>query len=765
MRKKGKFEASSRPQNPQPAEAAASTQAPVKKGLPGILLLLFYWAALAYLEVLLHLFTSPDSGWTGVLFAAIFAVEPAILLYAIGRCFWAWLGRVFAVLSTLVMVIFFGSQLVYYEVFMDFYTAYSMANGAQVADMGSIIGPAIWSRLWQILMMIVPLMALIFGMVKGAFPCRRAQRGYRALLPVVLLLALQTARLKLNIPWEKAYIVIGVIFVLLLAASFLVCREKNGPKGVSKWKSGLALAMAALVIQAAGMFVLPYFGTEQGTAYDYYYVSKCEMQKAVPVLGLHTSFRLDVQQLFFGSGAVNNAGSLVIPDTPETTQVNLAATTTAPSVGTAGTEPSAVTEPAPTEPEYNILDIDWDTLISGETDGVLKETHQYFASQTASQKNEKTGLFEGCNLIMLTCEAFYYAAIDPELTPTLYKMQTEGFQFTNFYTSGWYASTTDGEYVALTGTIPISGKWALKATQDNYMPLVMGNQLKSLGYDCRAYHNHTYTYYSRDKSHPNLGYIWKAVGNGLDVRQTWPESDLEMMELTCDEYMGSEPFHTYYMTVSGHAGYSWGGNFISSKNRELVEDLPYSDTVKAYLATQIELDRALEYLLNKLEEYGIAENTVIVMTADHYPYGMVENDNYQYINELVGHEVDTTFELYRNACIIYKKGMTPEIIDEPCSSMDLLPTLSNLFGLEFDSRLYMGRDVFSDAEPLVFFNHRGWITDKAIYNPNTGKVTSLTGEEISDEYVQSIKDAVNNKFIVSQRIVDYDYWRVLFNPD
>ena len=97
--------------------------------------------------------------------------------------------------------------------------------------------------------------------------------------------------------------------------------------------------------------------------------------------------------------------------------------------------------------------------------------------------------------------------------------------------------------------------------------------------------------------------------------------------------------------------------------------------------------------------------------------------------------------------------------------MDLLPTLSNLFGLEFDSRLYMGRDVFSDAEPLGFFNHRGWITDKAQYNASTGKVTSLTGEEISDEYVQRVKNEVNNKFIVSQRILEYDYWAVLFDPE
>ena len=33
-----------------------------------------------------------------------------------------------------------------------------------------------------------------------------------------------------------------------------------------------------------------------------------------------------------------------------------------------------------------------------------------------------------------------------------------------------------------------------------------------------------------------------------------------------------------------------------------VNNLPYNENIKAYLATQIELDRALEYLINQLEK-------------------------------------------------------------------------------------------------------------------------------------------------------------------
>src|SRR5699024_2554653 len=163
----------------------------------------------------------------------------------------------------------------------------------------------------------------------------------------------------------------------------------------------------------------------------------------------------------------------------------------------------------------------------------------------------------------------------------------------------------------------------------------------------------------------------------------------------------------------------------------------------------------------RLEEAGVAENTVIALTADHYPYGLTNEEQ----SELAGHTLEENFELYRNACIIYKKGMTPEQVDRPCSSLDLLPTLCNLFGLDFDSRLYMGQDVFSEADPLIIFSNRSWITDRASYNSQTGEVINFTDEEVSDDYIQSIKDAVNNKFTISARILDQDYWRVLFQPD
>ena len=336
-----------------------------------------------------------------------------------------------------------------------------------------------------------------------------------------------------------------------------------------------------------------------------------------------------------------------------------------------------------------------------------------------------------------------------------------GFNFSNFYTADWDVSTSDGEYAALTGTIPKPGTWSFRDSAENAMPLTMAQQLKRLGYSAYAYHDHTYTYYDRNLSHPNLGYVYRALGNGLDVEATWPESDIEMIDKTTADYMGSEPFHAYYMTVSGHLEYNFSGNAMAKKNQDLVKDLPYSGSVRAYLACQIELDRALELLLQRLDEAGVAENTVIALTGDHYPYGLTDEEQ----SELAGHEIDTRFERYRNAFILYKKGMKPERVDSLCCTLDILPTLSNLFGLDFDSRLYMGRDVFSDAEPFVLLRDHSWITENAMYYAPLDELILLQGDELTPEEVEERNQDVSNRFRASEWVLDQDYWRYLFGDN
>ena len=190
------------------------------------------------------------------------------------------------------------------------------------------------------------------------------------------------------------------------------------------------------------------------------------------------------------------------------------------------------------EKEKQVMDIDFTALAEATGDAQLAEMYRYFAKTVPGTENDYTGYFKGKNLIFLTCESLWKYAIDPNLTPNLYKLWNEGFRFTNFYNPIWGVSTLDGEYVNLLGLIPVTGTWSMTESATNWLPFSFGNQFRAMGYTTRAYHDHTYTYYDRNLSHPNLGYVYRALGNGLDVEATWPESDIEMIDKTTADYMG-----------------------------------------------------------------------------------------------------------------------------------------------------------------------------------------------------------------------------------
>ncbi len=653
--------------------------------------LLFLWLTLIYSEWLVRSATISAAFWrAGLWLSVLFAFPPALAVFVLSAQFRKRGNRAVVLAFLGIVYLLYASQLVYYKIFFQFYSATSMGNAGQVVQFWKVALAAIGKNLVLLLLLAVPLVvAAVWG------------------------------------------------------------RRILGSRGKMRRNASVLLAGVTVLSYFVVIWMLPLWGTDAESPYAMFY-NVSGIKESAAQLGLGTAFARDVKWTVTGGGG---SGALVLPEPSEP------APTQTEAAGTETTAMQETTEP-PLDTSPNVLALDFDRLLEGEEDEELCQMHTYFKSLQPTHKNEKTGMFAGCNLILITAEGFSHLAIDPARTPTLYRLQTEGFYFTNFYTPIWSVSTSDGEYVAVTGTIPKSGVWSFYRSSENYMPLTMCAQLKAQGYSAYAYHDHDYGYYDRDLSHPNLGYVYKAVGNGLEITECWPESDLEMIDVTTGDYINQEPFHAYYMTVSGHLEYTFQGNAMAEKNRELVEDAPYSERVKAYLACQIELDRALELLMERLEEAGVAENTVIALTADHYPYGLTPEEQ----SELAGHTLEENFELYRNACILYKKGMKPERVDRACSSLDLLPTLCNLFGLDFDSRLYMGQDVFSEAEPLVIFSNRSWITGEASYNSQTGEVNSLTGGDISDRYVQTIKDTVNNKFTISAWVLDRDYWRILFQP-
>ena len=414
----------------------------------------------------------------------------------------------------------------------------------------------------------------------------------------------------------------------------------------------------------------------------------------------------------------------------------------------------------------NVLSVDLQALAEAEENESIKALHEYIASCKPTNKNEYTGMFEGYNVIFVVAEGFSGFCVDEQRTPTLYKMCYDGFVFDNYYTPLWYGSTLGGEYADLTGLMPANGGYmsmARAGSHGNDMYFTLSEQLLREGYTARGYHDNDYTYYDRDISHPNMGLEWIGMGNGLSYEKTesghtlWPQSDLSMIKNTVHDYMSDQPFYTYYLTVSGHVMYNFGGNDMAARHKDLVENLPYSETTKAYIACQYELELAMQELVDTLEEGGVLDRTVIVLTADHVPY-----DNKEVVDELAGETLDSTFGWYQNKLIIWSASMEkPVYVSKYCSSLDVLPTVSNLLGLEYDSRMLVGQDILSDTEGLVIFNDRSFITDRVSYNANTGETISMDGTPVNEQYVEDMKLLVKNKFNMAEAINKNDYYRYI----
>jgi hypothetical protein len=556
----------------------------------------------------------------------------------------------------------------------------------------------------------------------------------------------------------ESWLPLVLTFLPIFLYTILIFRAKKTNLNLpinqkKKTKRILTLFITSLVTYILFLFFILQGEKDTFSPYDLYFNTN-NYDVSVPVFGAIGSTQLDMYRSIFGFHPKDSYLLSIPKDTiysESKTEDNEAEEDNMQNMVT----PIPTQEPIKVY-EDNVLDIDFESLNSTQEEEDIKQLNTYFSSLSPSKKNEKTGIYEGYNVIYMTCEAFSPYAIDEDLTPTLYKMAHDSYIFENFYTTGdWYTSTSDGEYMMSTGLIPMSVKNTFAKTYTNYFAFALPQVLKPEGYSARAFHNNSGTVYSRNLTHPNLGYEFFSKDNGLEV-SGWPESDLEMMEQSVPMYISDEKFLAYYMTVSGHLNYTFSGNTQAKKHEEKVAQLPYSDACKAYIACHIELDLAMEYLLNQLEAAGVADHTLIVMVADHYPYGLSDAE----ISEFLGHDVETTFERYKSTLILYTPAKTDsEIITKPCEAIDVLPTILNMLGADYDSRMITGRDIFAEEPGLVIFPSRSFITEDYTFKFNGKEITPLSDREISEDEVLAMRKHIDDCFYVSSKIAELDYYR------
>ncbi len=406
--------------------------------------------------------------------------------------------------------------------------------------------------------------------------------------------------------------------------------------------------------------------------------------------------------------------------------------------------------------DYNrtIDDTAWLELVSNTSDSIIKNLHQYYMAQSITPKNEYTGKFKDKNLILIMVEAFDQIAINEQLTPTLYKLKTEGMYFDNYYTPKYSCTTGESEFIGLTSIIPSNTVCTPNTYKNNIYKTSIFNLFNNSDYFSTSYHNWRDEYYERRILHKSMGSsaYYNYDDLGLKVSKGWP-SDYDLFVKAIPYFLDKERFFTFITTVSTHFYYDTESDVVS-KHWNKVKDLPYSTKLKSYLAKAIDLDLGLEHLLNELKRTNKLNDTVIVLFGDHHPLNM-GMDN---LNVLSSFDRTIDFNDDKLPFIIYNSEESPTVISKTASTFDILPTLANLFDLEYDPRYYMGKDIFSDEETIVIFANGSWITDKAIYFSSTSKYKELDGK-LDDNYIKNINKKVNDKFYVSNQTLIKDYFK------
>lgn len=413
------------------------------------------------------------------------------------------------------------------------------------------------------------------------------------------------------------------------------------------------------------------------------------------------------------------------------------------------------------------------------------------------------GVDQGNNVIMVMMESLeWYAFSDgtynsrtlsPELTPNIYSLAMDGAIETNFFAK---SKTNISEGIGFIGSYPV-GKYMEQVTRNSdegQYGFTLPNILKNNDYSTAYFHTNESSYYDRRKTHTKLGfdgvYCWDYDEFGYDGGFDWGEwikeedfvwSALDYMipkTANKNEYgQDAEKFFTFYTTVSTHGPYDNNskcadqveykdyvkyGNTKDLPQEQRVKTQWYSNMLEAYKdkgeqvvnrlvnyqATVVGLDRALGVLIQRLKDYNIYDDTTIVLYSDHNAY-------YHTIsNDIKGLPKEEYMDIDLNTIplIIKSNGIASKLekgedgfvsLNRFSSAYDLLPTILDLLGIQFNKRLYIGNSLFAKIDNVVE-THDGKEEELIIYY-------SLTGGLISERmYTLNMTEFSYDEFVTIQ---------------
>ena len=406
-----------------------------------------------------------------------------------------------------------------------------------------------------------------------------------------------------------------------------------------------------------------------------------------------------------------------------------------------------------------------DDIINNETDSTINDITNYIKNNTVSSYNDHTGMFEGKNVIVIMMESTSDIIINKDLYPNFYKLYTEGISFTNNYSPRNSCSTGNNEFSGMTGLYTIQNNCTANIYKNNTYFTSIFNLFKNAGYETTSMHDYTEAYYDRKTIHKNLGsnLYYNAIELGINYYPEYKNwaSDEDFMNAAMDITLSSDsdkPFMLWLTTVSAHQPYGVSSE-EGDKYLSLTDDTNYSIKLRRYMSKLKTFDNSLGILLDRLEESGILDDTVIVLYGDHYPYGLSDSE----ISNVLSYDL-SDYEIERTPLVIYNSKIDAEVVDKYTSYVNLTPTLANLFNLEYDPRYYMGCDVFSSEYlNVVAFADGSWKNSDVYYDAGSGTVKHYTSNKYTTDELVRINNIITGKMQYSELIIRNNYYNYLEN--
>lgn len=319
------------------------------------------------------------------------------------------------------------------------------------------------------------------------------------------------------------------------------------------------------------------------------------------------------------------------------------------------------------------------------------------------------GSARGSNVVVIQVEALQQAVIGltvggKEVTPTLNRLVRRSWYFPNTISQVGRGTTADCEFILNTSLYPSPYQASSLAYADREIPS-LPRLLGQEGYETFTFHTNAAAYWNRSQLYPALGFTRyydkkffgseEVIAFGSSDRVLFDEA---FGELRARDASGT-PFYAQMVTMSSHHPFT----AIPKSERRLKLVPPYAGTtVGNYLVAIEYADRQIGRFIERLEAEGMLDNTIIVVTGDHFGLGDPENQSEREAQRaLYGREYAALDRMRVPLIVMLPQQQRAMRSDAPAGQVDVMPSLTDALGLELDGVPHFGRSLFRSGPLLM----------------------------------------------------------------